>query len=252
MEFFYNLVMSIKEILLSFREKLKKVVNDVETSQGRKFALFIQLMIVSSLIAFSLGTLPGVNEFQKQALYYFEVMSVVIFTFEYLLRVYCAEKPLKFIFSFFGAVDLIAILPFYLSSGLDLRAIRSLRLLRIFRIFKLLRYNKAISRFHRAVLIAKEEIILFGFVSIILLYLSSVGIYYFENEAQPDNFKSVFHCLWWSVTTLTTVGYGDMYPITTGGKLFTFFVLMIGLGIVAIPAGLIASALSKAREDESI
>ena len=77
-----------------------------------------------------------------------------------------------------------------------------------------------------------------------------MGIYYFENGAQPDVFKSVFHSLWWAVATLTTVGYGDIYPITAGGKVFTFFVLMIGLGIVAVPAGLVASALSKARMEE--
>ena len=82
-----------------------------------------------------------------------------------------------------------------------------------------------------------------------LLYLSSVGIYYFESDAQPEQFKSVFHSLWWSVATLTTVGYGDVYPVTVGGKVFTFFVLMIGLGIVAVPAGLVASALAKAREE---
>jgi len=84
-----------------------------------------------------------------------------------------------------------------------------------------------------------------------LLYLSAVGIYYFENAAQPDQFKSVFHSLWWAITTLTTVGYGDMFPITVGGKVFTFFVLMIGLGIVAVPTGLVASALSQAREEDA-
>jgi len=84
-----------------------------------------------------------------------------------------------------------------------------------------------------------------------MFYLSGVGIYYFENEAQPEAFSSIFHSLWWSVITLTTVGYGDIYPITAGGKIFTFFILIIGLGIVSIPAGLIASALSKARTMES-
>ena len=105
-------------------------------------------------------------------------------------------------------------------------------------------------RFSRAFVIAKEEIVLFGVVTVMLMYLSAVGIYYFEHQAQPEAFKSVIHILWWSVTTLTTVGYGDVYPITAGGKIFTFIMLMIGLGIVAIPVGLLASALSKARMEE--
>lgn len=81
-----------------------------------------------------------------------------------------------------------------------------------------------------------------------MLYLASVGIYYFEHDAQPQDFASVFHCLWWAICTLTTVGYGDVYPITTGGRVFTFLILIIGLGIVAVPTALFASALSKARE----
>lgn len=91
---------------------------------------------------------------------------------------------------------------------------------------------------------------LFVVVTLMLLYISAVGIYYFENEAQPEVFKSVFHSLWWAVATLTTVGYGDVYPITIGGKVFTFAILMVGLGIVAVPAGLLASALSKVRMEE--
>ena len=125
-------------------------------------------------------------------------------------------------------------------------------MLRLFRIFKLARYSIAVRRFHRAILIAKEEIVLFFFVTVILLYLSAVGIYYFENQAQPEEFKSVFHSLWWSVVTLTTLGYGDVYPITTGGRIFTFVVLLIGLGIVSVPAGIVSAALSKARELEEV
>lgn len=83
-----------------------------------------------------------------------------------------------------------------------------------------------------------------------MLFVSAVGIYYFENGAQPETFASIFHALWWSVMTLTTVGYGDMYPVTIGGRFFAFIVLMIGLGIVAVPAGLLASALSKARSEQ--
>ena len=96
----------------------------------------------------------------------------------------------------------------------------------------------------------KEEVALFLIATLILIFIVSAGIYFFENEAQPDKFQSVFHSMWWTIVTLTTVGYGDVYPITVGGKIFTFFILILGLGIVTIPAGLVASALSKAREIE--
>lgn len=138
------------------------------------------------------------------------------------MRLFVADKKFQYIFSFFGVIDLLAILPFYLSTGLDLRSIRIFRLLRLFRMLKLLRYSKAINRFHRALIIAKEEMILFGCVAMMLLYLSKVGIYYFENSVQPDQFKSIFHSLWWSLATLTTVGYGVLYPVTAGGQIFTF------------------------------
>jgi len=96
----------------------------------------------------------------------------------------------------------------------------------------------------------KEELILFLFATAFLLYFSAVGIYYFENPAQPEQFQSIFDSLWWAVATLTTVGYGDVYPVTVGGKIFTFFVLLIGLGIVAVPAGLVSSALTMSLENE--
>lgn len=175
---------------------------------------------------------------------------MAVFTIEYFLRLAVADNRLKFATSFFGVIDLLAILPFYLSLGVDLRSVRAFRLLRLFRIFKLARYSRAMQRFHRALLIAKEEIILFICLATIILYLSAVGIYHFEREEQPEIFASVFHSLWWAVATLTTVGYGDVYPVTTGGRVFTFVVLLIGLGVVSVPAGLVASALSKARELE--
>lgn len=141
-------------------------------------------------------------------------------------------------------------MPFYLLPCVDLRSLRVFRLLSLFRLIKLLRYNKAIDRFSRVFVIAREEIILFSVITLMLLYLSAVGIYYFENEAQPEAFESVFYSLWWAVATLTTVGYGDLYPITVGGKIFTFIMLMIGLGVVAFPTGLMASTLSKVRMED--
>ena len=228
----------------------KQIIENNDTPQGRKFDLFIQFLIIVSLISFSVETLPNLPAKSIAILKYIEIVIVLIFTTEYISRVVVAEKKLEFIFSFFGLVDLLAILPFYLPIVIDLRAIRILRLLRLFRAFKLLRYSKAIQRFHTALIIAREELVLFAIVSAMALYFAAVGIYFFENTAQSEAFSSVFQSMWWALVTLTTVGYGDVYPITTGGKIFTFFVLMVGLGIVAVPTGLVASALSSARDLE--
>ncbi len=230
---------------------LKAMVERTDTRAGRIFDLAIQTLIVLSLITFSIETLPNLSPVWQTTLQWVEVVIVIVFTVEYALRLYFAEQRLAFVTSFFGVIDLLAILPFYLSTGTDLRSIRAFRLLRLFRIFKLARYSKAMRRFHRALLIAREEIVLFLCVTAILLYLAAVGIYHFEHEAQPKVFASVFHSLWWAVTTLTTVGYGDAYPVTVGGRIFTFLVLLVGLGVVSVPAGLVASALSKARETET-
>ena len=227
-----------------------EIIERSDSPAGRAFDIFIQCLIVASLISFSSETLPELSETARKILRYTEVVTVAIFTIEYVTRLIVADHTFRFVFSFFGLVDLLAILPFYVTSGIDLRALRAFRLFRLLRILKLLRYSVAINRFHRAFLIAKEEMMLFLFTTLILLYLAGVGIYYFENRAQPEQFASIFHSLWWAVTTLTTVGYGDVYPVTAGGRLFTFFVLMIGLGIVSVPAGLVASALSKARAEE--
>ena len=229
---------------------LKAIIEETNTTAGRIFDLFIQALIVASIITFSIETLPDLEDKTKDFLFYVETFIVVIFTIEYLLRIYIADKKSDYIFSFYGIVDFIAIAPFYISLGMDLSSVRILRMLRLFRLFKLIRYNKAMTRFYRAFYFAKEEIVLFGVVTLMLLYISAVGIYYFENESQPEQFKSIFHSFWWAVTTLTTVGYGDVYPITIGGRLFTFIILMIGLGLVAVPAALLAAALSKIKTEE--
>ncbi|TVQ80883.1 MAG: ion transporter [Phycisphaeraceae bacterium] len=229
---------------------LRQIVQESDTARGRAFDICIQSLIVLSIIAFSIETIPDLSNSTRVWLRGFEVFCVSIFSVEYVLRVIVSRPTHKYIFSFWGLIDILAILPFYLSLGVDLRSIRAFRLLRLFRIFKLARYNAAVRRFHQALIIAREEIVLFFGVALILLYLSAVGIYFFENEAQPDTFGSVFLCLWWAVVTFSTVGYGDVYPITIGGRIFTTLTLLIGLGIVSVPAGLIASALAKARKLE--
>lgn len=227
------------------RDKIKSIVEINDNKLSRYFAFFIQALILISIVTFSVETIPNLKPQTKTILFAIEIFSVSVFTIEYLLRIYVADSKPKFVFSFFGIIDLLAILPFYLSFGIDLRSLRALRFLRLFRILKLVRYNKAMNHFTRAIKTAKEEILLFVFITLILIYFSAVGIYYFENEAQPEHFTSIFDSLWWAIITLTTVGYGDVYPITVGGKVFTFFILMIGLGIVAIPTGIISSALTK-------
>lgn len=233
------------------KKQLWYILEDNTTKKGRYFDYFIQSLIFLSLVSFSLDTLPSLSINLRQFLDGFEIFSIIVFSVEYLLRVYVSKKPLKYIFSFYGIIDIVAILPFYLNTFLDLRFLRAFRVFRVFRALKLMRYNKALNRFNLAFKIVKEEIILFFMITLVLIFITSAGIYFFENDAQPEVFKSVFHSAWWSIVTLTTVGYGDVYPITIGGKIFTFFVLMIGVGLVTIPAGLVATALSKAREIEN-
>jgi voltage-gated potassium channel len=237
------------------KDYIKSIVEINDNRLSRFFAFFIQALILLSIITFSIETIPNLKPQTKTILQSIELICVIVFTIEYVLRIYVANSKLKFIFSFFGLIDFLAILPFYLSFGVDLRSLRALRFLRLFRVLKLVRYNKAMNHFTRAIKSAKEEIFLFILITLILIYFSAVGIYYFENQAQPEHFSSIFDSLWWAIITLTTVGYGDVYPITVGGKVFTFFILMIGLGIVAIPTGIISSALTKSidkNEDEEI
>ena len=223
---------------------------DEHTAEGKYFAILIQVMIIVSMVMFTLETLPELNSIWHTAFFYSEAIIVGVFCVEYALRIIHADRPVSFIFSFYGIIDLLAIIPFFLISGLDLRSVRIIRLLRLLRILKLFRYSKAVKRLRNAFKGIREELILFGFIVLTLLYLASVGIYCFENEAQPEAFKSILHSMWWAVSTLTTVGYGDIYPVTAGGKFFTFIVLMLGLGIVAVPTGLVASALTENRYDE--
>jgi voltage-gated potassium channel len=232
------------------RNKLRILVEDNTTKGGKIFDYFIQVLILISMVSFSIETLPHNSIATKKVLLFIEIFCVVIFSIEYILRVFVAEKPLKYIFSFYGIIDLLAILPFYLHAKIDLRALRAFRVFRIFRALKLIRYNKALHRFRVAAKIIKEELVLFFIVTAILIFLSASGIYFFEHEAQPELFSSIFHSLWWAIVTLTTVGYGDIFPITLGGKVFTFFVLVIGIGVVTVPAALVATALLKARKLE--
>ena len=228
---------------------IKQFING-EGKFGHTFEVLIQFLILGSLVILTIETLPSISASQKVFLANIDTIIVFIFVIEYIFRVYSSKKKLKFIFSIFGLADLIAILPVLLFFGFDLQFVRILRFLRIFRLIKLARYNKALNRVQRAFLIAKEELLIFVTTITSLLYFSAIGIYQFEHEAQPEQFGTIFDSFWWAIVTLTTVGYGDVVPITLGGRIFTMVFLLLGVGMIAAPTGLMASAVSRAHVEE--
>ncbi|AUC85526.1 ion transporter [Polaribacter sp. ALD11] len=235
----------------STKERIRIIIEETDTRYGRIFDISIQVLIFLSILVYCLGTLPNLSPLWTKTLNIINNVCYVVFTIEYFGRIYITKHRLKYIFSFFGIIDLLAILPFLFAKQFDLRAIRALRIFRIISALKISKYSDALERFAIALRIIRPELTLFFILTGVFIFLSAAGIYYFENEAQPKAFASIFHSLWWSIITLTTVGYGDVYPITLGGRVFTFFILLIGLGIITIPTGLIASALSSARNLES-
>jgi len=163
----------------------RNVVEEQDTRAGKAFDAFILSVIGLALVCFSIETFPDLSPRTRLLLVWCERITVAIFTIEYLLRVMVSENKRKYIFSFYGIIDLLAILPFFLGAFIDLRPIRVFRLLRLFRAMKLLRYNRAIDRLHQAFFIAREEIVLFLAFAFVLLFLAAVGFWQFEHEAQP-------------------------------------------------------------------
>ncbi len=212
-------------------------------------SFIIGLILLNTLAAI----LETVQSFYKS---YSEVFSVIIFSVEYVLRVWsCTCDPayagtikgrLKYILSFGAIIDLLAILPFYLPAfgGKDLRFVRSLRLLRFFRFLKLGRYLNASKVIGNVFKAKKEELVLSFIITVFLIVMASCLMYYAEHDAQPEKFSSIPETMWWSVATLTTVGYGDEYPITGLGKFLTACISILGIGMFALPAGILASGFS--------
>ena len=186
-----------------------------------------------------------------------ETISVIIFTFEYILRVWTADtlKPelspikarLKYVFSFMAVIDLLAIMPFYLPMliPIDLRALRTLRLVRLLRLFKINRYTKALSTIAEVFKRKASQLISSLLVVGLLMLIAALIMYNIEHEAQPETFTNVFQALWWSVATLTTVGYGDIYPVTIAGKVLSTIIALLGIGLVAVPTGIITAGFSE-------
>jgi voltage-gated potassium channel len=235
---------------MPLRQRVRNLLNDPSTPGGQRVALVIQSLIVISLISIPLETLPNLPIWMQTFLLIEEWVVVGLFTVEYVLRTWSAERPLRYTFSAWGIVDLLAILPSYLAASGDFRAIRAFRLMRLFRVLKLARFSLAAQRLAKAIRTVADELAVYGMFSLIVLYLAALGIYYFEKDVQPEKFASAFDGFWWALVTLTTVGYGDTYPLTAGGKIFTGVVVVIGLGVLAVPTGLIASALANIPDQD--
>lgn len=226
------------------------------------FQKFIYTLIILNVLSLILASYKEIYNHYEIIFENFEVFSVMVFSVEYILRFWTSDldsekgslfsKRLKFSFSGFGLIDLFAILPFYLPLlfPFDLRILRILRLFRLLRIFKLGRLSKSLQTITSVLKESKSELSITLFVAFILMILSSTLMYYVENEAQPDKFENIGQSLWWSVATLTTVGYGDIYPITGLGKILSSVIALIGIGFVALPTGIISSAFISRMQSE--
>jgi len=227
---------------------------------SKLFDVFIITLITLNVIAVILATVEKLNIEYQYYFRIFEVFSVIIFTIEYLLRLWtCTVNKnfrnsitgrIKYIFTPFEIIDLLAILPFYLPMiiPLDLRFIRAVRLFRLFRLFKMGRYSKALSILKKVLKEKKEELILVIFIVFLLLIIFSSLMYFIEKEAQPEAFSSIPEAMWWGIITLTTVGYGDVYPITPLGKVLGALIAFLGIGMFALPAGILGSGLIEATQ----
>jgi len=230
--------------------------------KNKLFIKFIYSLIILNILSIVLASYKDIRNEYSLFLEYFEAFSVFIFSIEYVLRLWTADlhykkgskakKRKKFFLSTYGIIDLLAILPFYLPLlfPFDLRFVRILRLLRLLRIFKIGRFSKSFNTIKYVLRESKSELSITVFIAFILLIFSSTLMYYVENEAQPEKFQNIGESLWWSVATLTTVGYGDIYPITGLGKFISAIIALIGVAFVALPTGIISSAFIEKIQKE--
>lgn len=212
---------------------------------------FIMILIISNVIAVMLETVDWLYAVYAPEFYIFEVVSVAIFSVEYLSRLWAStEHPqyshpvwgrLQYAVSPYMLIDLLAILPFMIGLFVDFRFLRALRLLRFLRVLKLARYSRSLQLFIRAIRLKREELVISSIVGTILLLVSSSLMYFVERSAQPEQFSSIPASLYWGVMTLTTVGYGDVTPVTIVGKALGMIVAITGIGMFALPASLMAS-----------
>ena len=232
---------------------------------GRYVDWAILLLIAVNVTAVMLETVDPIFERFSETFHWLEAVSVVIFTVEYLARIWSAVEAaeyrhpvrgrLRFALKFLVVIDLLAILPFYLAAlgiGLDLRFLRALRLVRLFRMLKLARYSAAMERFVEVLRDRREKLVIAFSANLVLLMVASSAMYLVEHPTQPEAFPSIPETMWWGVITLTTVGYGDVVPVTPLGQLVGAVVAILGIGMFALPAALIATGFAAATGVEEV
>jgi voltage-gated potassium channel len=246
------------------KQKIYETIEeDISDNRAHKlFEVFIVSLIilnVAAIIIESFLSKSGIPEYliaeYTLILKRFEVFSVIVFSIEYLLRVWTAQlkypeyskikASFKFIFSAAGLIDLMAILPFFidlrLHKDLDGRIVRLLKLLRLLRILKLTRFLDSFKLITNVIKNRKYELLITIFVALMFIVIASTIMFELENKAQPDKFPNIISALWWSVATLTTIGYGDVFPITALGKCVSALLSLVGIGLIALPTGIISS-----------
>ena len=230
---------------------------------SRPIGVFLMSLIAANVVAVCAESVAAIHDCYAAYLHWFEVGSVVVFTAEYILRIgLCTGRPefnrpfmgrVRYALTPMALVDLLAILPFYLPMliPLDLRFLRTLRLLRIIRIVKLGRYSSALNVLQSVLSRKRAELGICIFVISILLVLVSGLMFAVEHQAQPETFSSIPATLWWGIATMTTVGYGDIYPVTAMGKILAGMMALLGVGLFALPAGILAGGFAEAVSSRS-
>ncbi len=232
------------------RTKLYEVIFGITTKSGRTFDIVLLLLILLSVLTIMFDSVPKWHASFPEFLFYAEWIFTIIFTIEYLLRIIISPKPLKYIFSWWGLIDLISIVPTFISpfvSGYtSLRAIRALRLLRFFRILKLSRFTSESQSLARSLKASYYKIMVFLFFVVMMMIMAGTIMYVIEGGT--NGFESIPASIYWAIVTTTTVGYGDITPSTDIGKIISSIMMIVGYVIIAVPTGLISVEMSKGAE----